>query len=254
MIRRLNYTGRRKISRARVTVRLIPAKRGDGYAFHVDYDLKGLRFPDTARVYVEAYNVASYMRFSFGTVGERHDPRTTDLRDVTPRPLPRFRLKVVDEQERLGLLLGVADKIVPLRPEEELSHKQSLLPVEFCDLGDRVWRLDLTDSPVLELNNRVEGIADAARVGGSFVGLVFPEVVRGVLSHILFVLREDDPTADDSEWTSQWLRYALALPDVGALPEQDADREEWIDQAVHAFCRARQAREKLETTLRKESQ
>jgi hypothetical protein len=254
VIRRLNYTGRRKIPRSRVTVRLVAAKRGDGYAFHIDYDLHGLGFPDAARVYVEAYNIGSYMRFAFGTVVDRRDPKNVDLRDVTPRPLPRFRLKVVDEQERLGLLLGVADKLIPLRPEEELTHKQWLLPVDFCDLGDRAWRLDLSDSPVLELNNRIEGIADAARAGGAFLGLVFPEVVRGVLSHILFVLGEDDPNADDSEWTSLWLRYALSLPGVGPIPDVESERQQWVDDAVQVFCRTRQAREKLEVTLRKESQ
>jgi hypothetical protein len=161
---------------------------------------------------------------------------------------------VVDEQERLGLLLGVADKLVPLRPEEELSHKHWLLPVDFCDLGDQVWRLDLTDSPVLELNSRVEGVADAARGGGAFLGLVFPEVVRRVLHQILFVEGEDDPAADDSEWTCLWLRYALSLPGVAALPEQEADRREWIEDAVQAFCREKQARDRLEITLRKEAQ
>lgn len=226
-------------------------------AFSADYDLEDFRFPRAARVYVEAYNADSYMRFAFGTAGRPDAPRDTRLIEVTPRPLPKFRLKVVDETERHGLLLGVADKIVPLRPDESLEHKQSLLPVDFVDLGERVWRLDTSDWPVLELNNRVENIAEAARSSGGFLGLLYPEVLRRVLTEIVVEQGQTDPGFDDSDWTSLWLRYACSLPGVSAPPAEvthDAQsrREEWIDAAVHAFCRSRRARARLESAVAKE--
>lgn len=253
MIRRLNYTGRRRIPRSRVTVRLEPGGAEAPYCFHIDYELSGLGFADDARVYVEAYNVASFMRFAFGSVGERREPDSTLMGEVSARPLPRFRLKVVDERERVGLLLGVADRLVPLRPDEELHSEHWLLPVDFCDLGERAWRLDLSDSPVLELNSRVDGIAEAARTGGAFLGLVYPEVVRCVLEHVLFRLGEDDPTGDGSEWTCQWLRFALSIPGVAPIPRGESERREWIDEVALAFCRSRQARERLERSLRREA-
>jgi hypothetical protein len=256
VIRRLNYTGRRTIARSRVTVRLVPAA-DDFMAFSADYDLGGFDFPRDARVYIEAYNADSYMRFAFGTVGKPVVPRDTRLIDVTPRPLPKFRLKVVDETERHGLLLGACDKVIPLRPDEDLDRKQSLLPVEFCDLGERVWRLDTSDWPVLELNNRIENVAEAARLSGSFVGLLYPEVLRRLLHEIVVVDNETDPDADDSDWTTLWLRFASSLPDVGpppaeATPDAKARREEWVDAAVGAFCRARRARARLEAAVDKE--
>lgn len=256
MIRRLNYTGRRTISRSRVTVRLVPA-RDELTAFTVDYDLDGFRFPGDARVYVEAYNADSYMRFSFGTVARTKVPRDTRLTEVTPRPLPKFRLKVVDEAKRHGLLLGVADRIIPLRPDEDVEQRQSLLPVDFCDLGERVWRLDLSDWPVLELNNRIDGIAEAARSSGSFFGLLYPEVLRQILHEIVVVEAETDPDADDGEWQTLWLRYACSLPGVEPPPmEATADakarRAEWVDATVAAFCRLRHARTRLETAVAKE--
>jgi len=106
--------------------RLSPADAGQ-YGFQIEFDLFGYNFSEDAMVFVEAYNSASYMRFAFGTIRERRDPEDTTLREITSRPLPRFRLKVVDQSERHGLLLGVADKLIPLRPQEELSNKQSLL-------------------------------------------------------------------------------------------------------------------------------
>ncbi len=206
-------------------------------------------------MYVEAYNPASYMRFSFGTVGAPDEPEDTGLVDVTARPLPKFRLKVVDETERYGLLLGVADKLVPLRPDESLDDRQSLLPVEMCDLGDRAWRLELGDWPVLELNKRVDGIAEAARSGGSFLGLVYPEVIRALLHEIVIEQGQTDPDFDTDDWTSLWLRYACTLPGVGPPPSgagATARRVEWIDDTVQAFCRSRQARTRLEAAIEKE--
>jgi hypothetical protein len=257
MIRRLNYTGRKRIPRSRVIIRLLPV--GDTlYAFTAEFDLSGFNFPNDANVFIEAYNVASYMRFPFGTVAQRQDPDDARLLNITPRPLPKFRLKVVDQSKRHGLLLGVADKLIPLRPEEDLANKQSLLPVDFCDLGDRIWRLELSDWPVLELNNRIDGISEAARSGESFLGLVYPEILRRILHEIVIVQDETDPGFDDSEWTSLWLSYVCSLPGVSEPPsgmseEARARRAEWIEDAIQAFCRSRQARQRFAATIQKEA-
>lgn len=257
MIRRLNYTGRKKISRSKVTVRLSSAGAGRS-GFQIEFDLSGYDFPEDATVFVEAYNSASYMRFPFGTIRERRDPKDVRLLDITSRPLPKFRLKVIDQSKRHGLLLGVADKLIPLRPQEELSNKQSLLPVDFCDLGDEIWRLDLSDWPVLELNNNIDSIGEVARSGDSFLALVYPEVVRRILHEIVIEQDLSDPGFDDSEWTSLWLRYVCSLPGVSEPPSGASEaartrRTEWIDQAVQAFCRSKMARRRFESALQKEA-
>jgi hypothetical protein len=239
-----------------VTIRIVSLSDGEP-SFTADYDLKGMRFPRDARVYIEAYNSDSYMRFDFGSVGEPTVPRDTRLAEITARPLAKFRLKVVDDRDQVGLLLGVADKIVPLRPDESLEHKQSLLPVDFRDLGERVWRLDLSDWPVLELNNRIEGIAEAARSSGGFLGLLYPEVLRRILHEAVIEQQVTDPDFDDSDWTCLWLRYACSMPGVsapssGANRQQEELLEEWIEEAVQAFCRTRHARARLEAAVAKE--
>jgi hypothetical protein len=253
MIRRLNYTGRRKISRSRVNIRLQPGADGL-YSFDVDFDLTGFGFPEESSVFVEAYNATSYMRFAFGTLGRRRDPPDSRLRDITPRPLPKFRLKVVDRTERHGRLLGVADKLIPLRPDEEPANKQSLLPVDFVDLGERVWRLELSDWPVLELNKRVEGIGEMARSGDAFLALVYPEAIRRILHDIVVEQDLTDIDFDDTEWTCLWLRYICQLPGVGAPPAGSSEdargrKQEWIDEAVQAFCRSRQARQRFKAAV-----
>jgi hypothetical protein len=143
-----------------------------------------------------------------------------------------------------------------LRPQEELSSRQSLLPVDFTDLGDQVWRLELSDWPVLELNSRIDAIAEVARSGDSFLALVYPEVVRRILTEIVLEQELTDPGFDDTEWTSLWLRYVCALPGVKLPPEGVSEqaralREEWIEEAVQAFCRARHARRRFEVEIQK---
>jgi hypothetical protein len=256
VIRRLNYTGRRNIPRSAVTIRLLDEPSGER-AFAAEYDLSALRFPADARVYIEAYNSDSYMRFAFGSVGEPRVPKDTRLAEITARPLPKFRLKVVDEQRRHGLLIGVADKLIQLRRDEDLKNKDSLLPVDFVDLGERVWRLDLTDSPVLELNKRVDGIGEAARASGGFLGLLYPEVLRRILHEIVVIEAHTDTGAGDDDWKTLWLRYACAVPGVDEPPQEAAPdarerRAEWVERTVEAFCRARNARRKFENALGKE--
>lgn len=253
MIRRMNYTGRKRIARSRITVRLFPAGDG-GWAFDADLEVSGYDFSPDASVFVEAYNATSYMRFPFGTVSAIKPPADTRLADITAGPLPKFRVKVVDARSRFGLLLGVADKLIPLRSDEELSRRQSLLPVEFRDLGDRVWRLDLSDWPVLELNRRIADLGEVARAADSFAALVYPEVVRRILHEAVIELECTDPGIDDDDWPGLWLTYACGLPGVPQPPEGGDERgraqqHEWIDRAVEAFCRSREMRVRFERAI-----
>jgi hypothetical protein len=253
MIRRLNYTGRRRIARSQVMVRLVPAADGV-WSFDADFTLAEHDFPAESSVFIEAYNATSYMRFGFGMVGRAAVPPDRRLTEITPTPLPKFRLKVVDRSRRHGQLLGVADKLVALLPDEELEHKQSLLPVEFHDLGEQIWRLDLTDWPVLELNSRIADLGEIARSADWFLGLVYPEVVRRILHTALIELDQTDPDFDESEWTCLWLRFACSLPGVSRPPDGESEdarvrQREWIEEAVQAFSRARDARKRLERAI-----
>jgi hypothetical protein len=249
----MNYTGRKRIARSRITVRLLQAA-GGGWAFHADFDLTDYAFPSDASVFVEAYNATSYMRFPFGTIGKPMPPVDTRLAGITAGPTPKFRVKVVDARTRYGLLLGVADKLIPLRPDEELARRQALLPVEFRELGSRIWKLDLSDWPVLELNRRIADLGEVARSADSFAALVYPEVVRRILHEAVIELECTDPGVDDDDWPGLWLTFACSLSGVAPPPDGRDERSralqhDWVERAVDAFCRSREMRLRFERAI-----
>ena len=253
MIRRLNFTGRRRIPRSQVLVRLASGT-GEAWRFDATFALSDFQFPPESTIFVEAYNPTSYMRFDFGTIGELVVPEDRNLTDITATPLPKFRLKVVDRRERHGQLLGVADKLIPLRADETPDQRQSLLPVEFTDLQNCIWRLDISDWPVLQLNRRVADLGEIARSADWFLGLVYPEVVRRILHAAVVDQGQTDPDFDDSDWTCLWLQYVCALPGVSKPPDGETEdarqrQRDWIEEAVQAFSRTREARERFEKAV-----
>lgn len=74
MLRRFNYTGRKKIPRSAVAVKVLNSDSGPP-AFDAKFDLSSVNLPAHARVYVEAYHRASYMRFDFGKISDIHPPQ-----------------------------------------------------------------------------------------------------------------------------------------------------------------------------------
>ncbi len=240
MIRRFNYTGRRRIRRSRVRVRL--GDEGARRRFDAEIDLDGTELPRDAKVFVEAYHRTAYRRFPFGTVGDPRPPANRSLEGL-PVQRPLFRVKVVAAGDGLARILAAADRIVPVEARRDEETRQSLLPVEYEDLGERVWALDLdSDWPRLRLNRRFEGIREAARSGREFLTLVYPEVFRAILER---ALAEGcfDPEADEDDWGTLWLRFACRELGRPAPPVHGgAEAAEWIDEAVNAFCaRARVA-------------
>jgi len=234
MIRRFNYTGRRKIPRSRVRIRL--AEEDGRRRFDAEIALDGLELPEEASLFVEAYHRSACRRFDFGTVGT---PRALPDRwlDGMAVRRPLFRVKVVLMEHGIGRIVAAADRVVPQESETDPEARQPLLPVEYEDLGDRIWILDLdSDWPRLRLNHRVDGIREAARSGPDFLTLVYPEVLRAILAR---ALAEDrfDPDCDDDDWGTLWLRFACRELGRPRPPwERDGGREEWIEDAVNAFC------------------
>jgi len=121
MIRRFNYTGRKRILREDVPISLTGSKPIWGF----DIDLTRItsyEFPPSARIYVEAYEQASYMRFDFGSV-EKIAPVSKDARVLSEfegSDGVRFRIKVVDASLD-AKVLAEADGILPLPPRKRLK-------------------------------------------------------------------------------------------------------------------------------------
>jgi hypothetical protein len=238
MIRKINFTGRKKIRRNKVRVD-IQRNAGGRRIFNILIDLAEMGLDSEARVYVEAYHRTGYQRFDFGSVGERRLPEDRCLSHFADSILPLFRVKVVDRRSAHGRILASLDRIRPESVENQPSGSHSLLFVEYEDLGNQIWQLDLEgDWPVLKLNHKVDDIGLVASLDTEFSALVYPEVLRQILTRILLEEEHTDPHCDD-DWPSLWLQLASCLQDVGEPPTTRGEQTAWIDRATEAFAAKR---------------
>jgi hypothetical protein len=235
MIRKFNYTGRKKIRRSDVRIDLLRDDNNRRY-FNISLHLADLELPETARVFVEAYHRSGYQRFDIGTAGKLRIPDYRTLGSISASALPLFRVKVVDKTSSHGRILASVDKVRPASVDDQPVGSRSMLFVEFEDLGHAVWQLDLDgDWPVLKLNLTIDEISLIASSDNRFLSLVYPEVLRQILTRILMVDEHTDPDCDD-DWPSLWLKLASSLPGMSAPTQiSKAGRLAWIENAVDAF-------------------
>ncbi len=235
MIRKFNYTGRKKIKRSDVRIDLLRDEDGKRF-FNAALRLEDLSLPANARVYLEAYHRTGYQRYDFGTVEHQRTPSDRKLSNFSDSALPLFRVKVVDNTTH-GRILATADKVRAESIEDTPADSQSLLFVEYDDLGNKIWNLDLDgDWPLLKLNQRVDEISLVASSDNRFLSLVYPEVFRQILKRIIIEDEHTDPECDD-DWPSLWLKLACGLPGISMPPQvSKPDQVVWIEKAVESFC------------------
>jgi hypothetical protein len=241
MIRRFNYTGRKKISRDRVSIAL--SGIGGERKFSMSLNLENLKFPDNARVYVDANYKGIYQRFDFGNVTEITTPSDTLLSELPETELVFFDVLVIDESNETGLILGKAGGI-PASTQNLPNDRIPLLYVNQTDLKDQIWRLTFEASedgrPILEINNRIEGLYDLAKNDKRFTSLVYPIAFREVLKAIL---QEGNYEATEQSWRSDWLTFVDKMLGIKRMPENTEgleltpEQHEWIDDCVNAYCR-----------------
>lgn len=242
MIRRFNYTGRRRIERSDVSVTL-RAGNNDVPEFDLNLNLARLQLPGSAKIYVEAYYRTSWMRFSCGIAEKIEYPPDRRLTEIDRGSTVYFRVLVVDETGVHGRIVASVDGIRPLQPGEKEDKRRSLLPVNLTDLGQEVWRLRFEPAdPVLEVNNRIPEVQNRLQRDPVFLAMVYPAVIRQVLEHGIFVEGLDDD--DEAEtWQARWVRFSRNLVpfEVPSLVQEEAENNrelilDWIDQVARAFC------------------
>jgi hypothetical protein len=246
MLRKLNFTERTRIPRAAVRIEL--RRDSDGVlSFEPVLTLAGVAAPPEARVYLEAQYRTSYMRFDCGTISNVQLPAERRLTDIDSDRVVRFRVKVVDHANgQRRIVAASSDLVVACESGGPPGARVSLLPVNFDDLGDQVWRVHFeADQPVLELNNRIETIERLARNDPAFFALVYPAAIREILTHFLIIERWDgDDEGDD--WADLWIRWSREIIDE-PVPNDVDDRREWIDDVVVAFCGLHRVAEKMQS-------
>lgn len=257
MIRHFNYTGRKKIPAAAVTIQVGPERK-------VRASWKSpeeLGVPASGSVYVEAFTSGSPFveRFAFGTVGTPETPSNAVLPEWMGDSVA-YNFKVVDEVGEVGRLIAIAANVSHKGEGDEEAGQQSILPVNPADLGNQVWRLTFSHGrPWLEVNNRIDGIMETARSDRRFFALVFPAVVREILTRILVVQEFTDPDADRDDWKVQWLRWGVHWhPDHEHPAEGERDEQEdswlaWIEEVCSAFCDRHDVRHLFEVPASEEA-
>ena len=151
--RRINSTGRKRINRDRIEIRMLASQPGEPLKAVAKIDLRGETLPPHAAVVFEAYHRSSGMRFECGTVGEIKLPKVFVLDEVDRSGSPLFRFKVVDVGEQQGRILASAERIQP-KSEAEENERRSLFPISYKDLQADTWKVEIEpgDRPRLIIN------------------------------------------------------------------------------------------------------
>ena len=234
MIRRYNYTGRKAIKRSHANVLI----EDDPLRFQAALTLGDYDLPADAKIFVEAYRRTNWMRFEFGTVGNVQAPGNLRLSEFDTHEGLLFRVRVTATANPKGRLLAEADQISPVHSKEsDEETRESLLPIQPEDLGERVFRIDFTDRPILLINNQFGDWRALAR-SPAFVCIAFPQAVQEILTRVLWIERCYE-TEDAADWKAQWLKFASLIPGSSEPPgEEDENRfDDWINEAVAAFTR-----------------
>ena len=89
------------------------------------------------------------------TVGAKQIPDVLSLNEIDPASAVLFRIKIVDSEKEKGKILASADRVRP-SIEGEHAGRKSIFPVEYRDLRQEIWRVEIEDDvgPVLLLNSK----------------------------------------------------------------------------------------------------
>ncbi|CAG1008924.1 hypothetical protein ANRL4_03956 [Anaerolineae bacterium] len=245
MIRRYNYTNRVKLPRKVAHIKTFTDESG-AQAFEAEVNFAGYSLPSGAHVYLEAYYGSAMMRFSVGVIGSSSIFHCRGLLTELQDPQVNFRVKVVDEQQSIGRIVALADRIQTLNQDTKQVMRIGLLPVKVTALGDQVWKLEIPSDgtdPVLCVNELLDTgdipVTELVRNNPIFLTLVFPHVVRRIFEYLLFDREGDYQEEDPEHWGNRWMQYAVKQQGADLPPDRNEDDEksEWIEQVVERFCK-----------------
>lgn len=231
VVRRYSYLGRQRILRQDVAFSL--AEANGRLSAKCRIDLQPYELPPDGKVFIEVYRLETYLRFEVGTVSHLNIPDQLDLSEFEYAEGIKFRVKVASDA---GVLIAEADKIQP--GDSELpENRLPLITTVARDLGELVYEVDLNHDPLLVVNSNYGNWRELA-TNPFFKSVVFPSVVREVLTKVLIIDNHSD-TSDMEDWKSQWLKFGTLLPGVPVFGRKmnNDDKAEWIDAVCQSFSR-----------------
>lgn len=251
MIKRVNFTGRKRISRKYVNIEVFESTP---LTFDARIALADLNLPAYASVFLEATCAGSnaVQRFDFGNVEAIKPHSSLKLTEVEGDNV-YFTLKVIDTTNRFGRILGIAENIRPERAgDQTVTGRRGILPIEECDLKQELWKLEFRQPDVILLvNEKVPGLVDRMCSDPTLYSAVYPIVVRTVLARA--IKEGGDVEDDDESWQKMWLAFGRELhPERIAPPESDDDPvivDEWVDEIVGTFCENHRLKDKFALML-----
>jgi hypothetical protein len=232
--RRINSTGRRRIERRHVEIRLQRTPGQERPCVEARFDLEDLELDPSAQVVLESGFKDFAQRFLWGTVacpGPQGDPTITD---VPSGHRIFFRVKVVDPSSHQ--LLALARRMYPVSEHGDAGGRSELFRVRAETLGQELWRVVIKEdgAPILELNKDVPDVLARFREP-NFRAAILPAAMRTVL----LALRDDEEDQDDDpdSWAQRWFRFAGDLAGYDRPGSDDPDGiRNWIDRACNLFA------------------
>lgn len=227
----LNFTERAKISPEKIDLRLV--RLDDRIRLTGEVDLTGLTLPSQFRVLVETYRQTYREVVEAGTKDPSRAIFNGDFEAFGAVDTLLCVVKVLGVGSNQGKILAWAEKLRPT-VEGAASGSDSFLPTDKGDLGQLIWKLDVSeDVPTLIINSAIDGWREFAREP-RFQWLVMPEVLRGV-GHWLSTRLDDADDGSDAT-AALWLGF---IRDLGVEPtefEGSESNDQWIEQSVAAFA------------------
>ena len=195
MQRTLNYTDRSRIEKKQALFSFVE-KNGRAPEFNVELDINADPYPESARIYIEAYHKETRQRFDFGTVHEIAPPANRCLDQIDLSGPTLFRVLIVDESGRHGMLLACGDQFRADTDDNE-DNRSSILAVRKYDMGQLPWRIYIETgaAPELHLNSRIQGAIEKMKSDPEFQSLILPAALREVLTYYLW-------NEEDQEWVA----------------------------------------------------
>lgn len=228
---RLNYTNRQRLKRRHCILGL--EVEDNRLLLTALLETGSYEFDPKAKIILEAQLQTNIVRLNLGTVERQTGLQREHLVDFDERStsMLTFAIKVVSTGGGTpGRILGIARKLKAALPDESDNVRQGILPFRSSnDLGQRIWKLDLSGEEPVVLVNRNVGDWNAFARSPTFCALVYPELIRSVARWE--VEKDHDPDDTNQPWGVFLRRLGY---DPTSAPEDDL-LEDWLDDLASEF-------------------